>query len=1463
MPLQSQIATRWAITFAYLTSFANGMVLAQDTPSDTTLRVLFLGDRGHHAPRERFDILQPVLAERGIAMSYTESLGDLRLDTLQQYAALVLYANIDTIDAEAEQGLLDYVRSGGGFVPIHCASYCFRNSPQVVAMIGAQFQRHGTGVFRTEAADTQHPIMRGFGGFESWDETYVHHRHNEADRTVLDYRIDENGREPWTWVRSEGEGRVFYTAWGHDARTWSHPGFANLIERGILWVAGKDPAIAGDFTTDRSFPLPRMTSLPDGSKPFIYDDVGKKIPNYTPSAQWGVQGEPFNLMQQPLPPEESIRRFVTPIGFHVELFAAEPDIQGKPISMNWDERGRLWICETVDYPNELAPRNAGRDRIRICEDTNGDGRADRFTLFADGLSIPATLTFHRGGVIVQNGTETLYLRDDDGDDVADRREVWYRGWNQQDTHGGVSNFQYGLDNWIWAMQGYNPSRPRAGDRQFDTFRQGFFRFHPETRDIEYLRSTDNNTWGIGISEEGFVFGSTANRNPSVFLPIPNRYYERVAGWRPSLVLRSIADTHLFRAITDRVRQVDQHGGYTAAAGHALYTARSYPREYWNQAAFVNDPTGHLVGTFLLKSDGAGFRSSNPFNLLASDDEWSAPIMAEVGPDGQVWVIDWYNYIVQHNPTPQGFETGRGAAYETDLRDKKHGRIYRVVYDAAPPAPRMTLAGADAETLVRALSHPTMLWRKHAQRLLVERGNSDVVPLLLQLVNDPSVDEIGLNVGAIHALWTLHGLQAIVPDRPDILAAVYSALGHRSAGVRRNALQVAPPTAESVAAIVERRLVLDVDAQVRLQAFLTLADLPASDLATQAIVMGMRSPRNSRDPWIRDAATCAAANQGADGLRTIAAVSDLPAEWRMSITVVAEHVARRYADEPFDVGELLAALGQGDAESAIAVIRGLNAGWQPTATVENSAAIDDALEQLVQHIPLGERALVLQLADRWGSRRLDGYARNITDNLFRELDDTQRSEADRIDAARRLVQFRPADRDSASAILSRIQPQTEPNLAVGLVAALGAAQLDDLGALILTEWENWSPLVRRQSIETLLSRRLWAESLVGALDRGELQVSDLTLEQRTALANHPDARLRDQAVAIFARGGAMPNADRQAVLEEYLAAAHSTGDAARGKLVFTESCAKCHRHSGEGHDIGPELTGMAVHPKEELLVHILDPNRSVESNFRMYHVQTIDGLTLSGMLVSESRTSIELVNSQGERKTVLREEIEDLRGSRLSVMPEGIEKELTVAQMTDLLEYLTQRGAWLTLDLSKVATVASDRGMFYDRNADLERLVFTDWGAKEFRGIPFQLIDPQQGERPNAIVLRGPRNSLTGALPRRVELPVNAPARAIHVLGGVGGWAFPYSQEKTVSLIVRIHYADGEQEDHELRNGEHCADYIRRVDVPQSEFAFALRGQQLRYLAIIPARSESIAKLELVKGPDQTAPVVMAITVETR
>jgi putative membrane-bound dehydrogenase-like protein len=1444
----------FVLAIGCLTSWFNLGVAAEP------LRVLFLGDNGPHQPRERFAQLQPVLAARGIELTYTEAMADVNPQNLAQYQVLAVYANIDTIEPAQEQALLDYVDQGRGFVPIHCATYCFRNSPAVVALMGAQFQRHGTGVFRDQIVAGDHPIMQNFGGFESWDETYVHHLHNEANRTVLSYRVDSEGREPWTWVRTHGKGRVFYTAWGHDQRTWGNAGFHNLIERGLRWAAGQDLAQVPSYLDDQAFPVPQMNPPRTDVAPFEYVDVGGKIPNYVPSNRWGTQGEPLSQMQKPLPPAESMKHMVVPEGFHLELFASEPELGGKPICMTWDERGRLWVAETYDYPNELQPPGQGRDRIRICEDTDGDWRADKFTVFAESLSIPTTLTFYRGGVIVQNSEQTLYLKDVDGDDVADERTVLFSGWNQRDTHGGVSNFQYGLDNWIWAMQGYNYSEPEIGDQRQLGFRMGFFRFRPDGSEIEFLRSTDNNTWGFGQSEEGLVFGSTANRNPSVFLSIPNRYYERVLGWKPSLTLNTIANTYLFQPITDKVRQVDQHGGYTAGAGHALYTARRYPQEYWNRTAFVCGPTGHLVGTFVLRRQGSDYRSTYTFNLAASDDEWSAPIMAEVGPDGNVWIIDWYNYIVQHNPTPIGFETGRGNAYDTDLRDKTHGRIYRLVYDGGSAAEPFSLAGATAADLVRTLTNPTMLWRKHAQRLLVERGGTDVVPALIELVNDQRVDAVGLNVGAIHALWTLHGLRVLGGDQSAPLAAVTTALRHPSGGVRRNAIQVLPASEQSVDALLQAKLLSDPDAQVRLAALLALSDQPATPHGAAAIAQVVREPNLLADPVLRDAATSAAARHAEEFLRALANAPSIDKPLADLVQIVAEHYAR--GKPGLAAAKLVAEYKDADPSLLTPMLAGLSAGWASGQTIELSADMIASLESMMERLPPIDRGQLVRLANRWGSGHFAKYASEVVADLLAKMDQGTASTDERIAAAAQLFEFQPESNDAVSQLLERVTPQTAPELAAGLIESLGRSESPELGRLLVTKFPQLTPDVRVAAVSVLLRRPASTEALIDSINEGAIQLTELSLEQRQALASHPDRDIRSAARQLLERGGALPSADRQQVLAELLPLTREAGDAQAGKQVFTKVCAKCHMHGGEGNQVGPDLTGMAVHPKHELLTQILDPNRSVESNFRTYTLVTADGQVLTGMLAAESRTALELFNAEGEKKTVLRQDIDELLASGKSLMPEGFEKQVTPAELKDLLEFLTQRGKYVPVDLSKAATIASDRGMFNDPENQAERLVFSDWNPKTFEGVPFYLIDPRGGRVANAILLFSPNGRVSRRMPRSVKVPAGGPVKTVHLLSGVSGWGHPYSTEESVSLVVRFYYADGETEDHPLRNGVHFADYIRVVDVPESKLAFRLRGQQLRYLTVTPQRHEPIESIEFVKGSDRSAPIVMAVTLES-
>jgi uncharacterized protein len=407
----------------------------------------------------------------------------------------------------------------------------------------------------------------------------------------------------------------------------------------------------------------------------------------------------------------------------------------------------------------------------------------------------------------------------------------------------------------------------------------------------------------------------------------------------------------------------------------------------------------------------------------------------------------------------------------------------------------------------------------------------------------------------------------------------------------------------------------------------------------------------------------------------------------------------------------------------------------------------------------------------------------------------------------------------------------------------------------------TPVVRPLALRTMLGRAEWTKSLMAAIDDGSIRLDELSLDQKQALSTHPDSSIASRAKDLISRGGGLPDADRQKVIEALSPIVLTGGDASKGKLVFKEQCAKCHTYGGEGGKVGPDLTGMAAHPKTELLVNILDPSRSVEGNFVQYSLLMTDGRVLNGILASESKNAIELLDAEGKSHKVLRDEIDELKASKKSLMPEGFEKQVPAQAIADVLAFLAQRGKYLPLDLRKAATVVSTKGMFFEESTGEDRLIFADWTPKTFEGVPFQLVDPQGDRVPNAILLYSPNGNIAPRMPRSVSLPCNAPVKAIHLLSGVSGWGSTGGTRQTVTMIVRLHYADGKTEDHPLRDGVHFADYIRPIDVPGSKLAFRLRGQQLRYLSVAPNSPAPLASIELVKGPDRTAPIVMAVTVE--
>ncbi|MCB1063853.1 MAG: ThuA domain-containing protein, partial [Verrucomicrobiae bacterium] len=278
---------------------------------------------------------------------------------LDHFDAVLLYANHATIEPAHWENLKAFIEHGGGFVPVHCASWCFSNIPEFDQVVGGRFAHHKTAIFRPKTIAPDHAAIKNVPEFEAWDETYVHKNHNPNGRTVLQVRevaeADDNitEPEPWTWVREQGKGRVFYTASGHDERVWSLPEFSELLKRGILWSIGDERRTHYEtFLKERT--------------PLTYEKRDN-IPNY--------ENRPEPLPWQfPLSAEDSMKYTQAPAEFRLELFAAEPDIVN-PITLAWDERGRLWVAETVDYPNDVRD-GSGNDTIKILEDTDGDGRCD-------------------------------------------------------------------------------------------------------------------------------------------------------------------------------------------------------------------------------------------------------------------------------------------------------------------------------------------------------------------------------------------------------------------------------------------------------------------------------------------------------------------------------------------------------------------------------------------------------------------------------------------------------------------------------------------------------------------------------------------------------------------------------------------------------------------------------------------------------------------------------------------------------------------------------------------------------------------------------------------------------------------------------------------------------------------------------------------------------------------------------
>ena len=527
-------------------------------------------------------------------------------------------------------------------------------------------------------------------------------------------------------------------------------------------------------------------------------------------ANYEKRPEPLTF-QKPFSPKGSMERTQVPADCELKLFAAEPDI-AKPIAFAWDERGRCWVVETRDYPHGITENHEGQDSVKICEDTDGDGKADKFTVFADKLNLPTGIVFARKGIIVAAPPQFIYLEDTNGDDKADKRDVIIDCWGIRDTHAQASSLHYGFDNWIYGCVGYSGIEGYVGGKQHQ-FAMGTYRFKPDGSALEFLHQFTNNSWGHSYNDAGDQFGGTANGAPIFFGGIPATAYAEGSRGMTAKKINVVDTCH---TITPNFRQVDVFGGYTAAAGSNFIYSDALPKRFQGMA-MVCEPTMKVVSLMDVQPDGAGYKALDAFNIYASSDEWNSPVHAEVGPDGAVWVADFENFIIQHNPTPSkergGFvaTTGVGGAHENELRDHSRGRIYRIVAKGAPKA---------TKTLYGQLSRQKQL----------ASDQSDISDL-----------------SDIHALWVKQARGTL--DAKTHQAALIS----KDAKLRRNAIRALGADKAAQDLFFGSGVISDPDLNTRLAAFVKLSDFPTTP-EIQTLVKKLTSdPLVKNDEWLAEAA----------------------------------------------------------------------------------------------------------------------------------------------------------------------------------------------------------------------------------------------------------------------------------------------------------------------------------------------------------------------------------------------------------------------------------------------------------------------------------------------------------------------------------------------------------------------------------------------------------------------------------
>lgn len=948
----------------------------------------------------------------------------------------------------------------------------------------------------------------------------------------------------------------------------------------------------------------------------------------------------------PKSPAESLACLQIEPGLEIQLVASEPLVKD-PVAITFDERGRLFVVEYGDYP--IGPEDGGDplSKVVYLEDTDGDGKADKRHVFADKLTFAHSLMPFRGGLIVGAQTQILFLQDTDGDHIADVRKVMFDGFTPAHPQMQIGNPRWGIDNWIYLNYGPGKiKRPGSDAKPIDMPRKDF-RFNPRT--YEFEADSGMGQFGNTVDRWGNRFYCT-NRNPIMTTLLPPAVLKRnpyaVTSTAHYDVGKSGGETRVYPLVEMKSNYLSHAGTHTSACGVTAYTGDLLKGSF-QDSVFVCEPIGHLVTRSIVKPDGLRLnaeRARPKADFIASTDTWFRPASLANGPDGALYLADMYRLWVEH---PKFLPPEIAAKLDWRAGEDR-GRIYRIIP-----------AGSKSETFIPPESHEDLLallespngWRQYlGQRLLVEQlmgvANNDAIrniaPALKALLRNHRRASTRL-----HALWTLDGIDRLSKD--DVVAGMKDSDPH----VRQDSVKLATPWIDDEETFGQLLLTSrDADASVRFQVTLALGN---SDRPEATVALSEQALKDGTDSSFISGLLTSTRNRSGAVLKALTSNEQFTSAGSSARAQLVKQLATVVGVRG-DVKELATLLdslsGEHSSDAA-------GAWWQAAA-----------ISGLGQGLPryrgeLGRLSLPLLLNNPPDG--LKNAAAGLSDLLTQSQKaalDRNRPAADRATAVE-LLAYRPFD-EAAPAFEELLATDQPVEVQTASINALSANGSEAAARIVLDRWQQLGPVVRDPALALLLRRTTSTKLALQAMEAGTMRPAALSIDQRVRLLKHSDAQLREQAKKLF--GGAV-SSNRKAVAQKYQPALSLDASAGAGLKVFEKTCSKCHRINGKGHQVGPDLSDVRNRSKLALLYDILDPNSKVEPRFTAYTVVTVDGKVFNGLIVSESAEAVVLRMAEGKEQTIGRGEIEVIQASKVSLMPEGVEKDINPQNMADLLEFL--------------------------------------------------------------------------------------------------------------------------------------------------------------------------------------------------